>query len=214
MSQNILSLLINLIAAAIGGASVWGWRKFVLGRRRHERLLALRRAASEGEVALCVRVGGGGDPVPDVLKFLREKQPSIKRLIVYRISAEEAGHRLDEPEVSNRIIKDLYDIVRAYGEGEVSRVHFFPAGMVTYPLVFGMMLNWCTVVVYYQSKGSYVPLYELDKEWIYKRQHEFKSFKNWEMLDTRTDLALPASPNTTPVNTASFTTATEVTKGL
>src|SRR5438105_211213 len=191
MSQNLLSLLINLIAVAIGGAAVWGWRKSVLRRRRRRRLLALQQAASEGEVAICVRVGGMGDPVPDVLKHLREHHPNIGRLIAYRVSAEEADSRLDDQEVSNRIIKDLCDGVRAYGKEVVSRVHFFPAGMLVYPLVFGAMLNWCTVVVYYRTKDSYAPLYEVDKDWIYKRHSEFKSLKDWEVL---TVSAIPAAP--------------------
>jgi hypothetical protein len=192
MSQNILSLLINLIAAAIGGMAVWGWRKWAQGRRRRRRLLALQRAASEGEVAICVRVGGMGDPVPDVLKYLRERHPNIKRLIAYRVSAEEADSKLDDQEVGNRIIKDLCDGVRAYGREAVSRVHFFPAGMLVYPLVFGAMLNWCTVVVYYRTKDSYAPLYEVDRDWIYKRHSEFKSLKDWEVLTVPAALAAPS----------------------
>jgi len=182
MTETLLSILGSLAAAVIGGVVGWGWRKWALGRRRRRRLLTLRQAASEGEVAICVRVGGMGDPVPDVLKYLRENHPAIKQLIVYRVSAEEASRKLDEPEVSNRIVKDLCDTVRSYGEGEVSRVHFFPAGMLAYPLVLGAMFNWCTVVVYHKMKDSYIALYEIDKELIYRGQEEFESFKEWEVL--------------------------------
>ncbi|MDQ3918306.1 MAG: hypothetical protein M3348_07495 [Acidobacteriota bacterium] len=192
MTETLLGILSSLVAAVIGGVAVWGWRKLVLGRRRRRRLQALQRAASEGEVAICVRVGGGSNPVPDALKYLREKHPAIKRLVVYCVTSEEADHKLDEPQVSNRIVKDLYDIVRTYGEGEVSRVHIFYAGMLAYLPVFGTMFNWCTVVVYHKGKDSYTPLYEIDKEWIYKGQDEFKNFKEWEVVSV--DAALAARP--------------------
>ena len=182
MTALLLGILGSLTAAVIFSGLGWSARTWMLGRRGRKRLLELRQAASEGEVAVCVRVGGMGDPVPDVLKYLREHHPAIKQLIAYRVSAEEADHKLDEPKVSNRIVKDLCDVIRAYGEGEVSRVHFFPAGMLAYPLVFGAMFNWCTLVVYYKSRDSYLPLYEIDREWIYRGQDEFKSFKKWELL--------------------------------
>lgn len=213
MDQNLLSLLINLAAAAIGGMAVWGWRKWALGRRRRRRLLALQQAASEGETAICVRVGGMGDPVPDVLKYLRERHPNIKRLIAYRVSSEEADSKLDDQEVSNRIVKDLCDGVRTYGKEVTSRVHFFPSGMLAYPLVWGAVLNWCTVVVYYKAQDSYVPLYELNKEWIYKRQHEFKSFKDWEVLPVSDPAKALPPPAVTPAKVSDATPRVEMVKG-
>lgn len=213
MSQNLLSLLINLIAAAIGGAIVWGW-KWLQGRRGRKRLRALRQTASEGEIAICVRVGGGSDPVPDARKYLREHQPAIKQLIVYRVSAEEAGNKLDEPGVSHRIAKDFSDLIREYGKGEVSRVHFFYSGMVAYPVIFGAMFNWCPLLVYHRliDKGIYVPLYQFSRDWFYKEQVEFKSLKKWELLSvTEADDAPPPAQlresSPAPPSTAALTPA-------
>jgi hypothetical protein len=100
--------------------------------------------------------------------------------------AEEAkshGADLDNPAMAHRIVEDISDGIRAYGKEAVTRVHFFPAGMLAYPIVLGAMLgNWCPVVVYHRTGDSYVPLYEMNKDWIQKGKHDFPQLKEWEVL--------------------------------
>ncbi len=187
MLQAMGEILINLIAAAIGGSLSWITQSLLRKRKQRRRLEKLERAAGGDEIAFCLRVGGTGDPVPDVLKYLRDNHPAIKQVFVYRISAQEAkakaGKELDSPEMANRVIEDVLDGLRAYGRGEISRLHFFPAGMIAYPLVMSPIVNWCRVVVYHRTSDSYVPLYELSKDVIHKGKDEFAQLAEWEVLE-------------------------------
>jgi hypothetical protein len=190
------SLLINLISAAIAAVLTWGYQKFSRKRLRNRRLHELQQAATAGEVAICVRVGGLSDPVPDVIKYLRGHHPDIRNLFVYRISAEEAedaGATLDNPVTAQRIIEDIREGVRAYGKAEIARVHFFPSGMIAYPLMLGAMVgNWCPVVVYHKSKDAYVPLYEMSRDWIQQGKRGFELMKTWEIFSLQSTSEVPA----------------------
>lgn len=190
------SLLINLLSAAIAAIVTWCYQKFSQKRLRNRRLLELQQAATAGEVAICVRVGGLSDPVPDVLKYLREHHPAVRNLLVYRVSAEEAddaGATLDNPVTAQRIVEDIREGIRAYGKAEIARVHFFPSGMIAYPLMLGAMVgNWCPVVVYHKSKDAYVPLYEMSRDWIQQGKRGFESMKAWEVLSVMAAPEIPA----------------------
>lgn len=189
MSKNLLAVFLNLAAAAIGALLVWSWQRL----RSWRRLRALREAAKSDEIAVCVRVGGMADPVPDVLRYLREHHPEIQRLVVYRVSAEEAT--LDDPATAQRVIEDIREGMRASGKEEETRVHFFPSGMVVYPLALGAMLNhWGSAVVYHKPKGRYVALYEMNKDWIYQRKRGFQALKAWEVIQVGTGSSAIASP--------------------
>jgi len=122
VSQHLVGILTNLISALIAATATWWWRSIQDRRLRSKRLKELQKAASEGEVAICIRVGGNADPVPDVLKYLRQYHPNIRQMIAYRISAEDAA--LDDPETAHRIIETICEGIRAYGKGEKARVHF------------------------------------------------------------------------------------------
>lgn len=186
MNEGLWDLFVNLVAAGLGGGIAWSWQKLRVRQRRYQRLREIQMAATTGEVAICVRVGGFGDPVPDVLKYLRTQHSMIRRLIAYRVSAEEAEAQrlsLDSPFTAQRIIEDICEGIRAYGKEEVTRVHFFPAGMLVYPVALGAMLgNWCPVVVYHRKKDTYAALYEIDKDWIQKGSHDFPQLKAWEII--------------------------------
>lgn len=194
--QAMGEIAINLIAAAIGGSLAWLAQSLLRKRRRYRRLAKLRQSANANEAALCLRVGGLGDPVPDVLKYLRDNHPAIKNLIVYRISSREAksraGQELDAPEVANRVIEDVLDGICEYGRGEVSRLHFFPAGMIAYPFSMSPIINWCKVIVYHRTSDSYVPLYELSKNVVHKGRNEFQQLAEWEVLPISDSLPGPS----------------------
>jgi len=184
--QAMGEIAISLIAAAIGGILSWLGQWLLRKRRRHKRLEKLREAAHGDDVALCLRVGGMGDPVPDVLKYLRDKHPAIKQLIVYRISSQEAksraGQELDAPAVANRVIEDVLDGIREYGRGEIRKLHLFPAGMIAYQFSMSPIINWGKVIVYHRTSDSYVPLYELSKDVVHKGKNEFQQLAEWEVM--------------------------------
>jgi SMODS-associated and fused to various effectors sensor domain len=190
------SLIINLISAAIAAVATWGYQKFSRKRLRNRRLRELQQAATAGEVAICVRVGGLSDPVPDVLKYLREHHPAVSNLLVYRVSAEEAEEAsatLDSPITAQRIIEDIREGIRAYGKAEIARVHFFPSGMIAYPFMLGAMVgNWIPVVVYHRSKDAYIPLYEMSRDWIQQGKRGFEFMKAWEVLPIMQATEIPA----------------------
>jgi hypothetical protein len=196
------SILLNLISAAIAGVLTWGFQRWIRKRLRYRRLLELRKAAAADEVAVCIRVGGGGDPVPDVLKYMREHHPQISNLLVYRVSAAEAGDAgtaLDDPSAAQRIIEDIREGIRAYSQGVIARIHFFPAGMIAYPLVLGALVgNWNTVVVYHKPNNAYIPLYEMSKDWIHRGKRDFNSIKTWEVFNVNTKSEASASSLSQP----------------
>lgn len=191
------SIVFNLISAAIAATVTWIWQKVFYSRRRQQRLRELQEAAASGEVALCLRVGGSSDPLLDIREYLRTHHPEIKQLICYQVTSEDARGNLDNPKIANRIIEDIYEGIRAYGKGKLSRVHFFPAGMIVYPLIVSAMLkSWCPVVVYHKTVNTYVPLYEINRDRIEKGKRDFKPLKTWSTQEiaepTATQPALKA----------------------
>jgi hypothetical protein len=174
------SIALNLISAAIAGLATYLWQRVASGRKRKKRLHALQQATASGEVAICLRVGGNADPLPDVEEYLTTKMPQIKQILFYQVSSEDAGGELDNPDMANRIVEDIYEGIRAYGRGKFTRVHFFPAGMLAYPPIASAMLsNWCPVVVYHKTASSYVPLYEINKDRFNQGKRDFKSLTFW-----------------------------------
>jgi hypothetical protein len=197
-----LDTVISLFSAIFGGALIWLWRRI---RDRHQQIRRLReitQAAKTGEVAICIRIGGGADATPDVLRYLKAHHPNITQLIVYRVSAgdaEKKSGRLDLDTTAAQIIEDINEGIRAYGKGGISRVHFFPAGMLAYaPALFAMMSNWGKVVVYHKQADTYAPLYEVDKDRRHLETRDFPALKNWEVIPTQvmtgtsSDAALPS----------------------
>ncbi len=189
MPGKFIDFLINLGAAAFGGFVAWGWRTIHNKRLRHRRLQQIQTAAKEGEVAICIRVGGASDPLPDVRMYLQAHHPNIAQIVVYQAS----GEALDEPATAARIVEDIYECIRAYGEGPISRLHFFPSGMVAYsPIIFTILSNWGKVVVYHKKTDAYVPLYEVDKDRRYLVKREFESLNTWQVVAVQTAAAVTA----------------------
>jgi hypothetical protein len=183
MDDNLRNLLIgisaNIIFFMLGFAlshflNWWKWKK---------RLEAIERTAREDEIAVCVRVGGNSQPISDVEKFLTEKRPDIKNLLVYSVSAEDGKDKLGEAKTAQRIIEDIFEGLRSYGEGQLTRLHFFPVGMLAYaPLTMATVSNWCPIVVYHYTNGTYKPIYEFSKESKNQTKRKFKPIKTWEVL--------------------------------
>jgi len=184
-----LDTAISLFSAIFGAAIIWFWRKIRDRRQQIRRLREITQAAKTGEVAICIRVGGGADAAPDVLKYLKAHHPNITQLIVYRVSAgdaEKQGGRLDSDTTAAQIVEDINEGIRAYGKGGISRVHFFPAGMLAYaPALFAMMSNWGKVVVYHKQADTYAPLYEVDKDRRHLEKRDFPPLKNWGVISTQ-----------------------------
>ncbi len=183
MNDNLKNLLIgigsNITFFVIGFVTSrflnwWKWKK---------RLEAIERTAREDEIAVCVRVGGNSQPISDVKKFLTEQRPDIKTLLVYSVSGEDAKDKLDEAKTAQRIIEDIFEGLRSYGEGQLTRLHFFPVGMLAYaPLTMATVSNWCPIVVYHYTNGTYRPIYEVSKESKNQTKRKFQPIKTWEVL--------------------------------
>lgn len=192
-----LDTAVSLFSAFFGVVLAWVWRSIRDKRRRAKRLREVAQAAQVDEVAICIRVGGSSDPVPDVLKYLRRHHQNIKQLIVYRVSAGDAerqGGNLDDEAMAAKIVEDINEGIRAYGQGEITRVHYFPAGMLAYaPALFAVMSNWGKIVVYHKQADTYVPLYEVDKDRRHSERREFASLKSWEVIPAQVGLESPSA---------------------
>lgn len=168
IGSNIVFFVIGFVISQI--LNWWKWKK---------RLEAIERTAREDEIAICVRVGGNSDPVPDVIKFLREQHSAIKKLLVYNI----VQGSLDKTKTAQSIVEDILEGLRAYGKGEVTRIHYFPSGMIAYPPILASVIsNWGTFVVYHKASGGYVPLYEISKEEKNKSLRTLKPKQAWEVV--------------------------------
>jgi hypothetical protein len=179
MNQEVQSITLNLIASLIVfllGFSVdwirrwWIWRK---------RLAKIEQTARENEVAICVRIGGNSDPVPDVKKFLCEKHPAINTFLVYNV----ATGKLDETETAQSIVEDIVEGLRTYGKGAITRIHYFPSGMLAYSAILpAIVSNWGAFVVYHKKSDIYVPLYQVDKELKNQEGRQVKPTQNWDVI--------------------------------
>ena len=117
--------------------------------------------------------------MPDVKKFLRDKHPAIKTLLVYNVAAG----KLDEAETAQSIVEDVLEGLRAYGKGEVTRLHYFPSGMIAYPAILpAIVSNWGAFIVYHKKSDTYVPLYQIDKELKNQQKRELKPTRAWNAI--------------------------------
>lgn len=171
--------IISLLTAFFGSLLTWAIRRFRDRRQRNQRLHEITLAAHADEIAICIRVGGGSDPLPDVRQYLQTHHPNIGQVLVYQASNGE----LDEPAAAASIVEDIYEGIRAYGQGTISRLHFFPSGMVAYsPIIFTLLSNWGKVLVYHKKAAAYVPLYEVDKDRRYLAKRDFESLNSWQVV--------------------------------
>lgn len=170
------------LATAVGACAMWVAIKAQGWWQRRARLKALHRIAPDSAVALCVRIGGRSDPVPDVRAYLIGHQPNITQLFVYQAPENAA---LDNPEVAERIVEDLRETIAEYGKQQLSEIHLFPAGMVAYPFILGALLsNWAPVTVYHLKENQYIPLYQLSKEWLQSKKRRTRPLAKfrWEPI--------------------------------
>lgn len=143
------------------------------------RLAKIEHAVRENEIAICIRIGSPSNPVPDVERFLKEKRPTVKTLLIYNVPAG----KLDETETAQSIVEDVLEGLRAYGEGEVTRIHYFPAGMLAYSAILpAIVSNWGALVVYHKKSDTYAPLYEFDKELKNQEKRALKPIKAWDVV--------------------------------
>ena len=167
----ISSLIFFLLGFFVAGVHRWWvWKK---------RLSKIEQINRDNEVAICIRVGSPSDPLPDVKRFLKEKRPAINSLLIYNVTTG----NLDELRIAQRVVEDIVEGLRVYGKGEVTRVHYFPAGMIAYSsLLPAIISNWVSVVVYHKKSDTYVPLYEIDKELKNRDKRKLKPIKAWESV--------------------------------
>lgn len=179
MNQGMQSITLNLIASLIFfllGFSVDRIRRWLVWRKR---LAKIEQTARENEIAICVRIGGNSDPVPDVKKFLCEKHPAINTLLVYNV----ATGKLDETETAQSIVEDVVEGLRTYGKGEITRIHYFPSGMLAYSSILtAIVSNWGAIVVYHKRSDTYVPLYQVDKELKNQESRQLKPIQVWDVI--------------------------------
>ncbi|MCS6923538.1 MAG: SAVED domain-containing protein [Fimbriimonadales bacterium] len=168
------------VMTAVGALGMWLLIKVQGWWQRRQRLKALSQVAPESAVALCVRVGGRSDPVPDVVAYLKERQPHIKQVFVYQ-APENAT--LGNPQIAERIVEDLREAMAALGKQRLTEIHLFPAGMIAYPFILGALLsNWAPVTVYHLQETQYVPLYRLSKEWLQRKQRTTRALAKFELI--------------------------------
>ncbi|SEH05262.1 hypothetical protein [Candidatus Venteria ishoeyi] len=183
MIEEILNnaIFINLLSTAIGASIAWIIQKWWQQRKRNKRLKALQQVAKgTEEIAFCVQIGGGSNALPDVIEFLQSTYPEIQQVIEYRATQEISGDTLADAETANRILEDIYEGMRHYGQNKFTRIHLFLSGMIAYaPITSSILTNWCEVVVYHKNKSTYVPLYELDKDSKNRTKRRFEPLQTW-----------------------------------
>jgi len=178
------SIALNLVASLIfflSGFFVariyrwWIWKN---------RLAKVEQTARENEIAICIRVGGNSVPEDDVKEFLREKHPAIKTLLIYNV----ASGKLDETKTAQSIVEDVLEGLRAYGKGKLTRIHYFPVGIVAYSSILpAIVSNWGAFVVYHKKSDGYVPLYQIDKEMKHQEKRALKPIRAWDVVSLTND---------------------------
>jgi hypothetical protein len=180
VNPDLKSLLINLLAMALGGTLVWLYKQWKERRLRRRRLIQLEQVSRDNEVAICIRVGGASEALKDVQAYLKTR-PRLTTLLLYDIGPTEAN--LADPKIAGGVVEDIVEGVRAYGKGPLTRVHFFPSGMLAYaPILTDIIANWGNVVVYHRTGDGYLPLYEVSKDKIHELRREFPAIKNWQVV--------------------------------
>src|SRR5437764_125382 len=173
------SIALNLIASLIFfllGFFVDRIRKWWIWKNR---LAKVEQTARENEIAICIRVGGNSVPEDDVKEFLREKHPAIKTLLIYNV----ASGKLDETKTAQSIVEDVLEGLRAYGKGKLTRIHYFPVGIVAYSSILpAIVSNWGAFVVYHKKSDGYVPLYQIDKEMKHQEKRALKPIRAWDVV--------------------------------
>lgn len=175
MQSIALNLIANLIFFLLGFfidriRKWWIWKN---------RLAKIEQSARENEIAICIRVGGNSEPELDVKKFLREKHPAIKTLLIYNV----ASGKLDETKTAQSIVEDVLEGLRAYGKGEITRIHYFPVGILAYSSILpAIVSNWGAFVVYHKKSDAYVPLYQIDKEMKHQEKRALKPIRAWDVV--------------------------------
>lgn len=184
-----LTILYTVFAAAGGGLVYFGSKVLAWWSQR-KRLHDLRRVAPNTAVAICVRIGGRSDPLPDVRAYLKEHQPHITQLYLYQAPDSAA---LDDPSQAERIVEDLREAVAEYAKQRLTDVHLFPVGMIAYPFVLGSLLsNWFPVTVYHLKHNGYVPLYQLSKEILQRKKRHTRPLAKF--VRENVDDAVPSEP--------------------
>jgi hypothetical protein len=175
MNPNLKSVLLNVVASALwaifGGGLVILLKRLSDRSAKAKRLREISEASREGNVAICVRVGGRAAALPDVEDYLRKNLREIRTLLSYDVASSDlkADGSLINQETAASIVEDIVEGLAAYGKGTQARVHFFPSGIVAFaPLLLAIMTNWGRVVVYHLTEQGYVPLYELSKDRIHR----------------------------------------------
>lgn len=180
--EQMSNLFWNLLAMAIGGLCTWAWTRFLVNRRRERRIRALSSVRSTAEIAVCIRVGGASDPLPDVRAFLRVELPEIKKIYAY-----DAGGELDlaNPATALQIVDDICEGLQVLGGQQVTRVHLFNSGVLAYvPASVSVIANWCAVTIYYKTGDGYIALYDFEKGHRYQKRLT-KPAASWKVLDAR-----------------------------
>jgi len=184
-----LDTLLGILGIVVGvvGTLVYNWWL------RKRLLKQLSRIAPGESVAFILYVGGQSDPVPDVQAYLQNHKPEISKLILYKAPID---WQKDDPKVALKILEDMRDMVASYGSGHIGEIHFFPSGMLVYPIAIGAMLsNWCPITVYHKQAGSYLPLYRLTKEWMQSRRRTTRSGVKFQVIELASE-GTNASPPT------------------
>ena len=181
--QYFMGIGINLFSSLIFFLAGLFISRFIVWWKWNNRLKAIEQTTRDDEIAVCVRVGGNSQPVSDVKTFLTEKRPDIKNLLIYNVGAEDAKDKLGDSATSQRILEDIMEGLRAYGKGRLTRLHFFPVGMIAYaPLTMATVSNWCPIVVYHYNNGTYTPLYEISKDLKNQTKRNFRPIREWQVI--------------------------------
>lgn len=197
MNPNLKSVLLNVVASALW--AIFGGGLVLLLKWRRERSAKAKRlreiseVSSEGDIAICLRVGGRAAALPDVEDYLRKNRPEIRTLLSYDVASSDlkTDGSLTHPETAASIVEDVVEGLAAYGKGTQTRVHFFPSGIVAFaPLLLAIMTNWGRVVVYHLTEQGYTPLYELSKDKIHQATRVFPSTRTWQVVRVHDALQL------------------------
>lgn len=163
----------------LSGWGAWLYRKARDRRFRTQTIRQMNLIGKSDSVAVLIRVGGAGNPVPDVQQHLQLNCPGTDALLVY-----DMGGHIEGPEEVSGIVDDIQEGLRDLVlKGTTKPILLFSSGMIPFLFLVGAQLGNTSVVHVHQWDGTgYKCLYTYDPQ-SKTRKRLSRPKRSWKTLE-------------------------------